>query len=185
MGILFKLETMRFFISDTHFSHEETVSFFERPFTSAEEMDKKLIENWNSVVSENDIVYCLGDFAMRTPKLYTEKLNGKLILVIGNHDYKEEVLECFDEVHDYLQIEIGGNKVHMSHYPYKQNVGPYDKRFLPIMLNDEGDWLLHGHVHNKAPKFVDKSINCCVEHWNYTPVSEIQIETIMKEYKNV
>ena len=42
------------FTSDTHFSSERTLELSKRPFRSVEEMDKILIENWNSVVGENE-----------------------------------------------------------------------------------------------------------------------------------
>ena len=50
------------FTSDTHFSSERTLELSKRPFKSVEEMDKILIENWNSVVGQNDTVYHIGDF---------------------------------------------------------------------------------------------------------------------------
>ena len=52
-----------FFIADTHFGGENIRRYENRPFETAEEMDEKLIENWNRVVSEEDTVYVLGDFS--------------------------------------------------------------------------------------------------------------------------
>ena len=147
-------------------------------------MDRALIANWNKTVTDDDIVYCLGDFAMRTPKHFADRLKGKKILVIGNHDNYSQVVGCFDEVHEKLQIEIGGNIVNLSHYPYKVNVGPYDKKFLHKMMEDDGNWLIHGHVHNSAPKLVDKSINACVENWAYAPFSEEEVLKIMLDKQN-
>lgn len=51
-----------YYISDLHFGHYNIMRFDNRPFNSVEEMDKALIDNWNSVVSEGDTVYILGDF---------------------------------------------------------------------------------------------------------------------------
>ena len=51
-----------FFIADTHFNHERIIPICKRPFSDVEEMNKKLIENWNSVVSDDDIVWVLGDY---------------------------------------------------------------------------------------------------------------------------
>ena len=55
---------MIFFTSDTHFNHSNVIQYCNRPFSSLDEMNAKLIENWNERVNENDIVYHLGDFAM-------------------------------------------------------------------------------------------------------------------------
>lgn len=172
---------MRYFTSDCHFGHNNIIRFCNRPFTSVEEMNEKLVENWNKVVTKEDTVYCLGDFSMNNPKRFAERLNGKKILILGNHDSVVESKLAFDEVLGYTQIEIGGNKVHLKHYPYRENVGPYDKKFLHVMMQDDGNWLIHGHVHNAAPKLVGKSINASVEWWDYKPFSEKEVEIIMAE----
>ena len=53
-----------FIIADHHFHHENIIKYCNRPFKSAEEMNSYMIHKWNSVVSEKDIVYHLGDFAL-------------------------------------------------------------------------------------------------------------------------
>ena len=50
-----------FFTSDLHIGHENILSFCNRPFTNTSEMNKALIDNWNSVVGKADIVFNLGD----------------------------------------------------------------------------------------------------------------------------
>ena len=42
---------MNFYISDLHFGHYNVLKYDNRPFSSIEEMDKKIIENWNEVVN--------------------------------------------------------------------------------------------------------------------------------------
>ena len=37
------------FTSDSHFSHSNIIRYADRPFSSVEEMDQQLIENWNEV----------------------------------------------------------------------------------------------------------------------------------------
>lgn len=53
---------MNFYISDCHFGHKNIVAYDHRPFFSVDEMDAEMIRNWQSVVSDNDTVYILGDF---------------------------------------------------------------------------------------------------------------------------
>ena len=50
-----------FYISDAHISHSNVLKFDNRPFTTIEENDRVIMENWNAVVDKNDIVYTLGD----------------------------------------------------------------------------------------------------------------------------
>lgn len=51
------------FTSDTHFNHKNILAFCHRPFEDIKTHDEALIDNWNSCVSENDIIFHLGDFA--------------------------------------------------------------------------------------------------------------------------
>lgn len=55
----------KFYTSDTHFCHDRILQMQPRPFTSIVEHDEHIIERWNSVVREQDIVYHLGDFAFQ------------------------------------------------------------------------------------------------------------------------
>lgn len=80
------------FTSDTHFSHKNIIKY--QPNTrghidSVQEMDAILISNWNALVSPNDTVYHLGDFAFTNQKAIYHilgSLNGKIHLITGNHD---------------------------------------------------------------------------------------------------
>lgn len=79
-----------FFTSDLHIGHRNVIRFCHRPFEDIKEMSEKLIENWNSVVGENDIVFDLGDMfwfdGRHDVKRFVEKLNGFIYKVPGNHD---------------------------------------------------------------------------------------------------
>ena len=78
-----------FIISDTHFGHENIIKYCNRPFSSVEEMDEKMIKNWNETVSNNDVVLHLGDFGLGKKEYIAsivKRLNGKKILIMGNHD---------------------------------------------------------------------------------------------------
>ena len=53
---------IKYYISDLHFSHKRVIEYDNRSFSSVEDMNNALINNWNKVVSKNDTVYVLGDF---------------------------------------------------------------------------------------------------------------------------
>ena len=82
---------MKYFIADTHFNHENIIRYCNRPFENSNEMNEYIINKWNSVVNENDVVYHLGDVGFGNTeelKQLVGRLNGTKILIRGNHDYK-------------------------------------------------------------------------------------------------
>ena len=51
----------KFYIADWHYDHKNCIAFDNRPFVTVEEMNTALVDRWNSVVKQGDIVYVLGD----------------------------------------------------------------------------------------------------------------------------
>lgn len=161
-----------YIISDTHFNHTNIIKYSNRPFESVSEMNKTLITNWNKTVKKTDTIYILGDFAFGNKeyiKSIISKLNGKKILVMGNHDRKIKknpvwwINIGFDVVHNYPIIYR--DKYILSHEPI-ENIG----RFINI----------HGHIHEKQID-IGKYVNVCVEHWDYKPINlDKLISTIEK-----
>lgn len=80
---------MDYFISDLHFGHKNIIEYEKRPFRSIEHMNDELVKRWNKVVTNEDTVFCLGDVSFCGAELtrnYVSALNGKKILIMGNHD---------------------------------------------------------------------------------------------------
>lgn len=79
---------MIFFTADTHFGRGNVIQLCDRPFSSVEEMDETMIQNWNGRVSGNDTVYILGDMFFRNANAQDilKRLKGKKRLIVGNHD---------------------------------------------------------------------------------------------------
>lgn len=163
-----------FFIADLHFGDEKIIRYEGRPFASAEEMDRLLILNWNRTVAREDTVFVLGDFSShgeeRDEELL-EKLSGRKILIMGNHDRHRRAgewrglgfAECVEWPVVYREFFI------LSHEPVYLNANmPYAN--------------LYGHVHNN-PSYRDVSgQSFCVsaERIDYTPLSFEEICGRMK-----
>ena len=177
-----------FFTSDTHFGHKNIIKYCNRPFSDVDEMNKALIDNWNKVVSEGDIVFHLGDFAFGGFPLWESirsRLNGSIYLIRGNHDFKqnlqnkERLERMFEKVVPQMQISIGGQTIILNHYPFLCYHGSYDNSV----------WNLHGHVHSGlkcSGKDIERLIHrfpgqydVGVDNNNYYPISWKQILNII------
>ncbi len=192
---------MRFFISDTHFCHQNIIRFCDRPFADVEEMNEALIDNWNSVVSGDDTVYHLGDVALgkwvEWDSILT-RLNGYKVLVVGNHErifakeseknrrrFATEYPKWFEQIHTNIEgFELAnGTKVNLSHFPYDGDSHDGD-RFTDVRLADRGLTLIHGHTHRNQIVSHSRAgtlqIHVGADAFNYTPVSEDQIIALIE-----
>jgi len=102
---------MYFFTADTHFNHKNIIEYCKRPFKDIDEMNNELIKRWNETVSEEDTVFHLGDFSFRGYWTFRNKLNGKIILLRGNHDNNEQ------SVIKEININLGGIDWYLTHIP--------------------------------------------------------------------
>lgn len=147
-----------FLTSDLHFGHRNIIHIGKgRPFTTIEEHDKALIDNWNSVVTPGDLVYILGDFSIETNvdeiRKPLSKLNGQKILILGNHDRKKVHAQLRAEnlwqgIYDYTSIRFqapDGQKVffRLFHTPILEFDGAF-KNHRPA----EKYMHAYGHIHN-------------------------------------
>ena len=155
-----------FLISDSHFSHNNIIRYEYRPFKDKEEMDEYMINKWNEVVCDNDLVFHLGDVLISGAKRANEvlkRLNGRKILILGNHDHfsKTKWRKLGFEAHeryffkDYLLTHI-----------------PVDETPLKIAVEEgflKGN--IHGHTHSQNQHLSRQLYRCCcVELIGYTPI---------------
>lgn len=150
---------MRYFISDLHFYHEALNKRMDkRGFDSALDMNEYMIDRWNSRVrNKKDEVVILGDFSMsfdgKQVNDILNRLNGRKILVKGNHDRylkdKDFDSSLFEEIVDYREYSDNKRKVICCHYP----VFCYNRQYS---LDEEGNprsYMLYGHVHNTYDEY--------------------------------
>lgn len=129
---------MDFIISDTHFKEPHILKLSRKNFKNSKEHDDLIINNWNRIVGKDDTIYHLGDIGSLTQGELTnllKKLNGKKILIKGNHDKmdNEYYLKCgFAEVYDGPYFY--NKQIVLSHEPI-----PIDNKYF---IN------IHGHLHS-------------------------------------
>lgn len=140
---------MNYYISDLHFFHENVLRFDNRPYSSLEEMNKSLVDNWNDRVNPEDNVYFLGDFSFgknpETIKILNQ-LKGHKYLIKGNHDgrYLKDInfTNRWEGIYDILEVDdIVDDKpvrITLCHYPILSFKGRYRENYFHF----------YGHVHN-------------------------------------
>lgn len=162
-----------FLTSDTHFGHrlmckvDESTGCTYRPWDTIEEMNEALVDNWNSIVRPKDTIYHLGDVVINRSVLpILSRLNGKKILIKGNHDVfrAEEYLQYFTDLRGSATLD-GMICTH-----------------IPIHPNSLERWgkNIHGHLHTHNVMredwyngiYPDPRYLCVsVEQTDYTPIS--------------
>lgn len=174
------------FTSDQHFGHKNIINYCNRPFADTFAMDNWLINSWNEVVGDNDIVFILGDITMfpdgHKIKKLLDQLTGKHIYIVpGNHDKVEKGFrlltdERYTILHDITRVkleghELGNLEVMLSHVPLMTWPG-----------RDKGVPNLFGHIHSgpRCPQNSDFDTNLPlwnrmydvgVDNNDYTPVN--------------
>ena len=147
-------------------------------------MNETIITNWNSVVGKDDLIYHLGDFAFcykrELVKAVRDRLNGKIILISGNHDrekvYKGINIELIPMTerrgiknYPLCRIKYQEQQIMMCHYAMKT----WDKSHY-------GVWHLYGHSHgNLADDPNSLSFDVGVDCHNFTPISFDRVVQIM------
>lgn len=181
-----------FYIADTHFFHKNVIKFDNRPFSSVEEMNEKLISNWNNVVRNEDTVYILGDFIWSNPnsdeyKNIISHLNGWKVIVLGNHDPKQysKELNRIGRIRKVCQmeevVEEDGSRVICSHYPIPFYRCAYQPNFFMfyghIHITRENTFMEHLTWHMASSAEEDRgnnraqllNVGCMMSYMNYTP----------------
>jgi calcineurin-like phosphoesterase family protein len=173
-----------FFCSDLHFNHRNIIKYCNRPWNSGKDengelvvtdddlarMNDDLVKNFNSVVSPDSVTWFLGDFCMgpkqkeKIPE-FRAKLNGKINIVLGNHDHHSVKFYYdagFDRVYD--RSIIIRDFIVLSHAPMEFVKAPF--------------FNCYGHIHDCASYKTWAKDSCCVcvERHGYKPVPLSEIK---------
>jgi len=162
------------FTSDQHFGHHGIIRHSNRPWTDAAQMNEAIIENYNNLVGDSDIVYMLGDFAWKGMEDLVWRLNGRIHYIRGNHDKKRmdkpEVAARFDSIQNYLEVRMHGKHLVLFHYPIIDWSGRY-----------RGSWHLYGHTHGTHKQYsgsLEVSVDCC----GYRPIEFSELDGLITPF---
>ncbi len=183
---------MIYYISDTHFGDQKVFDKCSRPFSGLKELENEIVKRWNKKISDNDIVFVLGDIAedsyIKAIDIY-KGLNGHKHLIVGNHDLKMLKLikdsKVFESIDFIKLIDDSNKKVCLCHYP-----------IMDWMEFSRGGYHVYGHIHNKTDKnniayaeikqyFKNKpAFNAGVDVTNYEPVTLQEMIKLKEKNKN-
>lgn len=188
------------FFSDPHYGHKNIVRGVSdwikdkpqninklRDFDTLEEHNEALIQNINSLIKHDHIVYCLGDWAFgghENVKKFRDRLECRNIhLILGNHDQHIEPTdsqyrELFSSVSHKVELDLsikanisgkfGKQKFFLSHYSHQV----WNK-------SHHGSIHLFGHSHGSL-KGIGRSMDVGVDTHNLYPYHLDEILDIMK-----
>lgn len=173
-----------YFTSDTHFCHNKDFCYEPRGFKTIEEMNEKIFNNWNSIVTDEDDIYHLGDVMLNDDTqgmMYLENLKGKIHIIRGNHDTDTRV-EKYKQLNNVVEITyatiIKYGKVHLylCHYPTLTANYDDDKPWHKNLVN------LFGHTHQQENFYNNNPYmyHVGVDSHNCKP---IEIEEILEEIR--
>lgn len=176
---------MIYFSSDLHFNHNKDFLYKPRGFDSIDAMNMAVVSNWNSVITNEDDVYILGDLMLGDNEAgisLLKMLNGKLHIILGNHDTESRIelyktLKNVIEICYAIQLKYKKAYFFLCHYPV-----------ITANFDDQLPWAKHlinlfGHTHQQYTFYNDNlyMYNVGLDAHNCYPVS---IEQIIEDIKN-
>lgn len=206
MNWLDEINEKTWVIGDTHFKHANINQYeptrleaiIESGFSDPDEF---FIDNCNSIVSNKNLVLYVGDFSVKSGLDTLDRLNGRIILLLGNHDMpmlnkfrdnenkntgKLMIIIGINSSQDFepkgvstLIRTINGKKIMFSHYPlitedkYMKGKALETKQAITDVFHREQCELnIHGHVHsNDEDTDKEKEMNVSLERIEFKPVS--------------
>lgn len=175
--------SQRWFTADFHLSMTDILKFEKRPFANIIEHDNALLLACNQKANAEDIIIHIGDLysfgqdrgspgGEEKPADIVKQISATFVNIRGNHDLNNKVKSVCDSMRTSLGKLLPN--VSVSHYP------SYHPKAFGNFRN--GDVHLCGHVHRRWKHCLDLdhqvlNINCGVDVWDYSIVSEDELIT--------
>lgn len=165
---------MIYFTSDLHFGHDKEFLYKPRGYDSIFEHDIDVINKYNQIVNDDDIVYILGDVYMLDPEYginCLKQLKGEKHIIRGNHDsdLKWDTYKDYAILEGYAtMIKYGKFNLYLCHYPtMTSNIDDENKHLIQHII------CLCGHTHFKEKFYNDNPYiyNVALDAHDNKPVS--------------
>ena len=159
---------MKIFVTgNMQLGRPSAIGKWKRPFENVDHMTDTLIENWNNLVGDNDIVYHLGNFAWDPKTAHDSllKLKGKKIfMILGEND---------DAIHELARKRTLNDKVQIVNDLFLERNIDAILSYWPLAVwykKSKGFYHITGYPnrkHKTVPK--KKIINCSTDQCNFKP----------------
>lgn len=171
--------TKRFIIGDNHFGDPRILRYCRSDmFNTVTEMDNYMLTKWNDTVKAKDIVFINGDLSRYTEESdykFIQNLNGKKILIRGNHDTMSDDIYLRNGIFKVYDYPIMYDFLLISH--------------VPFFVNDNTPFAnVYAHIHNNRNynKYSANGYCTSVEVNDYIPVDiDIILKSISSERKQL
>jgi calcineurin-like phosphoesterase family protein len=166
-----------FFSCDQHLGHEAVRIYMERPWTTQEEHDTTIIDRAHEIVGPKGVFFLLGDVVWNRWGHFAERLPGRKVLIVGNHDdpgvkHQHHFVKVVGSNNEpgTLLIKVNEQRVVLSHCPY-----------WSWSSSPHGVWHFHGHSHGGREE-MERFLYCDVgvDVWDYYPVPWEVLEAKLK-----
>ena len=173
-----------YFTSDLHIGHNKNFIYGNRGFPDVFSHDKAIVDNWNSIVEDEDEVYVLGDIMLGDNKYGSSvfnQLKGLKHIITGNHDTNARI-DLFPELRGVVDVSLAkmfkfeNFNFFLCHYPVLcafPDKKPLNKHLV----------CLCGHTHYKDKFYEDNPFiyNVALDAQAMSPVCITQIISDIKE----
>lgn len=166
-----------FLCSDLHLGHKNILQYDNRSFDTIDLHDETILENWNSLISENDTVYFLGDWCFSLEKgiWFAEKCKGKVFFLKGNHDRllkNKRLSGRFEWIKDYHELLFQDTVICLFHYEL-------------ATWNQCHRGAIHFFGHSHQPyQGEHRKLNVGINLWNFSPIRLDKAVALCQSYKN-
>lgn len=169
-----------FLTSNQQFGRKGAIKAYGRPFESVDEMNQHLISQWNSVVSDGDVVFVLGNFAWdpETTEYVLNQLNGDICMMEGEWD--QAVLDLIGTGN--TQIDLIEEGIHvipdaslcLSYWPLHE--WPGKKKDWATIIGYPGKKYKTSHIENR--------LNVSCDFWDFKPIKAKSILGLFEDLKS-
>ena len=168
-----------FLIGNCQFGRGNIIRKNKRPFGNVQDMNEEMVQRWNAVVSNDDVVIHLGNFAWdpTTAEEVLDVLNFKQLWILPAEN-DQAILEM-----NRTQMLPDGVKI--VNRIFEQNQINATFAYWPMVewpSKTKGNYLFYGYYGKKyKPDHKKKMINMACEFWNYTPQN---ISSLMRLFED-